>query len=280
MVKKNINDYSETTLNNYQAGALNHVIYMSDKEYDAYLNNLIQQTGIDVYKISKSEALTKVLDKTMISFKVLNESTHLKSPLPYAETLTEEKIEQLRLLAENMDAYYSQGDEYNTLLLYVDFCSICNTIDGFTFNTSNYGVQTIDFDENSITYPTVFLQEEVDNAASWINEISEKYPVYKTLPEDKQQEILAASATIKIKQEISERKYYSEYDDCKEEAVNMFALSMGAATACYETALIGCAFTVVGAPGCIAIASSTYAVACAVAAYQYHRAIKRCEENQ
>ena len=173
----------------------------------------------------------------------------------------------------------SRDGTSDVLALYQEFIQLCNTIDGFIISTGEYGIQTISYNEGQIDFPIYYLQAEMNNAANCIDEISDNYPDFKNLSDNQKIEVLAAAATIKILQNINESKYFSTEDECKKEAARMFALTMGAATAVYQAELIACAFTVIGAPTCIAMASASYGVTAAVASYQLHRAQKKCEEN-
>lgn len=253
--------------------------HMTEEEYDDYLKNLINETGVDVIKLSKLQTIDKIIEKPINLFNRLSQTNDIKSPLPLDGTLTEEKIESLQTLCNNIQFSYNHGNESEVLALYQEFIQLCNTIDGFIISTGEYGIQTISYNEGQIDFPVDYLQAEMNNAANCIDEISDNYPDFKNLSDNQKIEVLAAAATIKILQNINESKYFSTEDECKNEAARMFALNMGAATAVYQAELILCAFTVIGAPTCVAMASASYGVAVAVASYQLHRARKKCEEN-
>lgn len=266
--------------------SLDMLMNMSEEEYSSYLDNLIQQTGIDIYQLGESEAFSKANSKVKYSLNILNQDVESKSMQPHGGTLTEEKIEQMQVLFDSISYYINQGMESEALLLYNDFCSICNTIDGFVLNSSEYGVQTISFDDNTIPYPSLFMQEQVNLANNCIEETSNRFPSYKSLSDEKQIEVLSAIHSVNILKDINnetadEKSPYVE-DECIKEAKRMYALSMGLATAAYQAGLIYCAFTSVvpaAAATCIAFESALYGVACASASYQFYRAKKNCEQN-
>lgn len=274
-----LNIKKETNRDSHNNDILSMLQYMTEDEYNNYVKNLIKETGVDVIQLSKSHTIDKIIDKPMQLFNSLSQINDAKSPLLLGGTLTEDKIESLQALYNNIQLSYNQGNENEVLILYQEFIQLCNTIDGFIISTGEFGIQTLYYNEEQVDFPTDYLQAEMNNAANCIDEVSDNYPNFKNLSDNQKIEVLAAAATNKISQNINDAKYYSTEDECKNEAARMYALSMGAATATYEAALIGCALSVVAAPSCVAIASASYGVAVAVASYQLHRAWKICEEN-
>ena len=242
---------------------------MSEEEYNEYINNLIARTGIDIYKLSDITPVKKMLNKNIESFhSVINVYQ------PKGE-LTEAILERMQVLNDSIQLCYSLGQEYEVLILYQEFCQLCNGITGFVLNTGDYGIQTISFDGNIVNYPTAYLQAEVDQAQSIIDSISAVYPSYSSLPSETQTELLAATMVVKIREDISESKQTNP-SDCVHDAQVELAVNLSYATAQYEAGLIACAISVAAAPSCIAAASAWYAGSCAVAYWQYKRAIKKC----
>ena len=190
--------------------------------------------------------------------------------------ISEELINRMQELADSIQMFYSLGQEYEVLNLYQNFCQLCNSIPGFSVNSSNYGVQTISFDDHIVDFPTDYLQAEMNLAQEVINGISERYPSYNSLSPATQVEVLAASLVVKIKEDIAQTKQTSNRDACLQAAREDLAIGLSAATATYEAGLIGCAASAAAAPGCVALASASYGVACGVCWWQYRRAKKRC----
>lgn len=115
-------------------------------------------------------------------------------------------------------------------------------------------------------------KESTDNIH--VSEITHQYPNFDALDYNTQWNVIAAAIYFNIAQEKTTNP--NDKEECLNEALRMYAVSMTAATAAYEAALIGCGFSGPGVVGCVILASSTYGVAMAVAAWQYKRAVKRC----
>ena len=259
----------EVQYNRAASYSLEMLQQMTEEEYDSYVQNLISETGIDIYKLSKIQPVKKLISQTINSFNVMSCSQTPKSEL------TESQVSRLQILADSIQLYYSHDDEYHALLLYQEFCSICSNITGFSLNFDDSGIQTITFDGNIINYPVAYLQNDIDQAHDVIDSINNVYPEYSTLSPSVQKEILAATIAVQIRNDLSQQKDISNREACLKAARDDLAISLSAATASYEVALIGCAASSVAAPGCVALASAVYGSSCAVSWWLYKRAIKR-----
>lgn len=251
-------------------GNLDEILNMSDEEYNEYVKELIERTGVDIYELSKIKEVKDVINTAIKSY-----TYYICNDLPKL-TLSDAVIDRMQELADSIRYQYSVGNEYEVLILYQEFCQLCNSIPGFSVNTGDYGIQTIIFDDRVVDFPTEYLQTEVDQAQAMIDGIINVYPSYNTLSPSTQIEVLTASIYVKIKENITDVKQASDYESCMQAAREDLAISLSTATALYEAALIGCAASAVAAPACVASASAAYGVSCGVSWWLYKRAIKRC----
>lgn len=272
--EKEDKNVSENQIETY--GNLDDILNMSEDEYNAYVSDLMEKTGIDIYKLSDIAPVKQLVNSTIASFNYFANENQPKYDL------SEEVINRMRELADSIQMYYNLGQEYEALTLYQNFCQICNSIPGFSVNTGNYGVQTISFDGHIVDFPTDYLQAETNQAQAVINGISECYPSYNSLSPSTQVEVLAASLVVKIKEDIAQTKQTSDRDACFQAAREDLAIGLASATAVYEGALLACGAagaSVVAAPivpSCVAVASASYGISCATCWWLYKRAIRRC----
>jgi len=225
------------------------------KDYNAHIEELIAMTGIDIYDLSTLGEIRKIADAQRNIMNKLIEPSLTKGEF------TEEKLAQMEVLLAAINAASSDSE---ILSLYQSFCNICATIDYFHINEN--GIPIFVFDPNAFSQNTSV-------AVELIKEIENSCLSFPSLPPDIQIEIIAAA--IYLNMQNSESKKPS-YEDCKNEALRMYAVTASLATASLQAGLISCAASGPGAPACCATAGAIYGVAMGVGYWQYRRAIKRC----
>lgn len=250
---------------------LSDICQMSEGEYNAYLVDLMNRTGIDVYSVSKLNSIGVVAQQCMQIYESFDE-------IPTRGSITQEKINRLQYLSDQMQIEEENGNDVAVMQYFEEFCSICSTIDGFVFNMNENGQETLTIDESqiSVTLPVGYIEQQKIDAMNLVSEIKAEYPPFDDLSQNEKVEIIAASIYVRNSQVTPKGLSVS---DCKKEAQRMLALSLSTATALYETGLLACAATTVGVGICVAVASASYGVSVGVAYYQYHRAIDNCNNN-
>ena len=250
---------------------LSDICQMTEEEYNAYLIDLMNRTGIDVYSVSKLNSIGVVAQQCMQIYESFDE-------IPTRGSITQEKINRLQYLSDQMQIEEENGNDVAVMQYFEEFCDICSTIDGFVFNMNENGQETLTIDESqiSVTLPVGYIEQQKIDAMNLVSEIKAEYPPFDDLSQNEQVEIIAASIFVRNSQ-VTPKGF--SVSDCKKEAQRMLALSLSTATALYETGLLACAATTVGAGICVAVASASYGVSVGVAYYQYHRAIDNCNNN-
>ena len=179
-----------------------------EKNYDAYIEELMATTGIDIYQFSKLDGIQKLAKTNLTIMEAADRSLNAKGDF------SEEKLEQLENLKAAMDAAAAAGNDYQVLVLYESYCAICMTIDGFIFHENTSGVQTITFDPNSppIAIPVAYMEGEVNKAVALFEEIEINYPEFPSLLGQTQLEILEAAIYLDI---ISKLPTQMSTEECK-----------------------------------------------------------------
>lgn len=180
------------------SGSSNDVeFYYNQEDYDVYIENLMAETGIDIYEISKLDVVQRMVDKHINMTNALSaEMMHTKN------TISNDKLAQIHDLSMEIEAEYEAGNYDKVYVLYETFCSICITIDGFYLNINEYGLQTITYDPNKdpVRIPVDWMEMEQNNAAELINTIEGRYSQFNTLPEPTKIDVVAAAMYVNIQQ--------------------------------------------------------------------------------
>ena len=245
-----------------------HEATVETKDYDAYIEELMTSTGIDIYKLSELEEVKKMADKQLQMTSALTAISQTKGEL------TEEKLTQLESLRNAINVAYTNGNEYEALRLFESFCAICRTIDGFIFNVNEYGLQTFTYapDKEPLSLPITQMEAEKVNAIALFEEVNNN-PQFSSLQETAKMEILTAAIYLNMKNNVP--KDYS-VSDCKRAAWEDYAFALAGATLGLEFALHLCIGTGPAAVACVGGAFACYGVAVAWATWGYKRALRRC----
>jgi hypothetical protein len=243
-----------------------------EKDYEIQIEELMTNTGIDIYKLSELDEVKTVADKQL---RIINEATAM---VQTKGELTEDKLTQLQNIAKAINNASATGNNYEVLRLYESLCILCKTINGFIIDLNQYGLQTFTYDPNkaSLQLPIVWMEVEKTTALTLIKAIETQTPNFTTLTVPVQVQVVAATISTAVLRSITATKGFSTVADCEHEAKLQYAISMGVATAGYQASLMNCAFAGPGAPACVAVASAAYAVTIAVTTWQYNRALRKC----
>jgi hypothetical protein len=241
---------------------------------DLSIEELIAETGINIYELSKLDGIKKIASNQL---RTINAVTKTLSTTKEgdAESL-DEILNQMLELSDLIILASNQGNFDIVFQLYEQLYELLLPFDIHSVGLINYELQEFICDVNNQSYqlPIEQLEVECENAIALTNEIKTLYPEFALLPEATKIDVMAAAIYVKIKD--NEILIKAPEPDCRTIAKNNYAVNMAVATATFQAALIGCAFTIVGVGPCIAIAGASYAAATAVATYQYNQAIKNC----
>ena len=241
------------------------------KDYDAYIEELIASTGIDIYALSQLEEVQKVADKQL---RMMNAAT---ATLQTKGELTEEKLIQMQNLGNAINAAYKAGNDYEVLRLYESLCAIFMTIDGFIPDMKVSGVQTFTYDPNKvpIQIPLTYMQTQQVAAVALVGAVQATTPQFTTLAPPVQTQVVAATVFVSAQRTMMAAKGYST-EDCQRQAHQAYNETIGVAYGTFIVALGICAATAAGAPVCAAAAAASFGVAAALAGFQLNRALRRC----
>ncbi|MDR0206152.1 MAG: hypothetical protein LBI45_02710 [Bacteroidales bacterium] len=240
------------------------------KDYNSYIKELIEKTGIDIYEFRQLDKVRKLSAKSRGMMYALTEASLSKGEI------TEEKLDQLENLKQAIDVAYQAGNDYQVLCLFESFCAICKTIDGFIFHTNQYGMQTFTFDPTlpTLELPMAYMLEVSNDAEELVNDVEDFYPSFSSLLEETQIEVLTAA--IYLNQPQGGAK--GPVQDCERGAWEDYAWSLAGAHAGLTVALNICPFTGPGVGACVASAFTGYGIAVAWASIGYKRVLKRCSK--
>ena len=230
-----------------------------EKDYAAYIEELMATTGINIYELSQLKEIQKVADKNMRMMAAF-ENTNAKG------AFTDEKIEQIQYLAAAIEAAYEAGNDEEVLILYESLCMICMSIDGFIFSDNEYGVQTFTYDpgKEPISLPINFMEAERTRAELLVAAIETTYPSFRLLPDVAKQDVLAASLYLNVQQiKAKERPSLETVHSCLTKADNDHAIATMGTTAGYLIGVGLCGGTIFLSVVCVAVATSGYAAAIA-----------------
>lgn len=242
----------------------------SEGQYDDYVKKLGEATGIDIEEISM---LPSIMEFSQINVNVINCSFTRGA-------LTEAKMEKIKYY--NSKIQEANGyDNYELVLQYYDsLCAVCRTIDGFVLGTSEYGLDTISFDENTLALPINEMNTYMELCENIECELSTR-DNYNSLTNEEQKEVKVAAMYVGIMNAYMTPKMCETYEGCLNQAAGKRAVaiaqasvefSAGAATTCAALARLG---TLPGV-ACIAAFMAKYASDVADAQGNYKRDVELC----
>lgn len=236
-------------------------------DYQEHIDALIESTGINIYKLSEIESIRQFAQKQVC--RCLVNQVHLRGDV------TEQKLYAIQSLEEQIYDAYNYGDSITVLILYDSLCAICSTIDGFIFNTNEYGFQEVVYDPEQapVHLPIIQMKDDKEEAIALREQIESDYPEINTLPEETKIEVIASALYIQ-----SSRfgiKYYS-VADCEKAAKNKLVWNLSLATAAYIATAATCAGTMLAIVVCESLAYATYISAAAGMRHTYNLEIERC----
>ena len=244
------------------------------KDYDAYIEDLIASTGIDIHVLSQLEEVQKVADKQV---KMMNAAT---ATLQTKGQLTEEKAAQIQRLAQSMQIEYDKGNHTKVLTLYESLCAICMSIDGFMSGVNEHGLQTVTYDPDKDPFllPVTYMETEKSNAVALVKAIETTTPQFAVLPSPVKVEVVAATLYLNIQSAPMIRGLnLADVAACKKSAKTRLVVSLTAATALYITGAALCTGTFIAILACEGVAYAGYITATTGAISLHKSRVRLCE---
>lgn len=241
---------------------------------DLDVEELIAETGINVYELCELDGIQKIASNQMRVINAVSKATSTNTKGDAG--LLDETLDQMSELADLIIVACNQGDFDAVFQWYEQLCELLTPLNIHIIDVNNYELQEFIYAETNRSYqlPIEQLEVEQENAIALINEIETLYPEFTSLPEATKIDVMAVAIYEEIKD--NELLIKAQEPDCKTIAKNNYAASMALNTATFQAALIVCAATAVGVPLCVGVAGATYAAATALATHQYNQAIKNC----
>lgn len=211
---------------------------------DLDVEELIAETGINIYELCELDCIQKVASNQMRVINAVSKATSTNTKGDAG--LLDETLDQMSELADLIIVACNQGDFDAVFQWYEQLCELLTPLNIHIIDVNNYELQEFIYAENNRSYqlPIEQLEVEQENAIVLINEIETLYPEFTSLPEATKIDVMAAAIYEEIKD--NELLIKAQEPDCKTIAKNNYAASMAVSTATFQAALIGCAVTAVG----------------------------------
>lgn len=237
-----------------------------NNNYEAVIDSLFEETGINLYELSDLEVVDKI---------VKNHLQYAYGEINSKSDVTLEILTQIQNIANQIDAAYYNGDSTGVLLLYDSLCQLCLSINGFIFNTNEYGFQEVvyDMEQAPIYLPIGQMHSFRDDVLSLEPEFCLAYPQYKDLSSSTKSKISQAALYIRA-QNLTNKDF--SVADCEKEAKNKLVWKITGYTAIYIAAAAACSGTFIGVLACEAAAYAGYISRVASARYTYVLEMERC----
>jgi len=187
------------------------------------IDNLIKETGIDIYALAASSELSKYFEATAPLSEKIAKSIKSKSPNDVKIARMNELVTLISQAAEDND--YELVDIY--------FEELINLIDSMTQTEAFYECEFVQL-----------LNEEADN---FINYLYSEYPSFFTLNSEQQRNVIDAIVEITVPRGPVE--CYNTYNAAIKDAEIVYAISVA-----------GCCFTGPAAWACVGVALGVYCV--------------------
>jgi len=273
-----------------------------DKDYDAYVKNLMAKTGIDIYALSELGEVKKRADKNVKMVDRIDKQRSSTKICYTWEASDDEKLIKLEKLNIAIQAKYDAGDYNAVLVLYDSLCAIVRTIDGFIFNYNNeYGMQTFSFDPNQPEkneLSLVRMEATRVEATRLMTEVTAASPQFATLAQPVQAEVLGAAVAVRTLNDLTlnrldnvgvvmtkalsvadQKPSAATIANCKNEALQDLAGELGLEVGLLTVGLVGCGKFVhpIPAGACVAVKFGLSALAGYRSVKGYYRNVRLCE---
>ena len=255
----------------------------SSKSLTALVDELMSTTGIDIYELSMFDEVGKVAAVPIMALDMaLLEGKDMKGEV------TEEKLTQLQNLEKAIQTACASGNEEEALKLYESFCKICMTIDGFIFSTNNQGLQTFEYDHTKVPVQLPLAQMESLRTDYLLMEkaVEVRIPQYTSLTPTVQSQVLSTAIAVSVMRSPGIAKAQQTPAQCRQAALESFALNTGFSTTMLVGGLARCAITapiaaavppLVGVTAtCVIRYFASYGVSMGWSYYMYRRDVKKC----
>ena len=240
--------------------------YENIEEFEQGIDRLINETGIDIYEISKFESTNKIADQIRPVLTVEFEEGK--------GGLTIEILNEIEYYEAAINEAYNQGDENLTWSLFGSFCTLCGNIDGFIISSNENGWLSYTYDAGSdpIMIPPQF--HAVPQQVGYLKEdVKKAYTTFSNLSQEIQDEVITAAIYLNL----SKFQGKEKPQDCKERAYRILALDLSATTVLHTTKMISCLATGPFISICEAAAFAIYAATIARQVKLYRDRVKKCE---
>ena len=254
-----------------------HEATVEAKDYESYIEELIAETGIDIYKLSELDEVQKVADKQI---RMMNAFTATTSEQLHTKgvAFTDAKATQIQNLATSIETEYAAGNYGKVMVLYESLCNLCRSIDGFMFGVDEYGLQTVTYDPDKepVQLPINYIQAEQATAVAMVKAIETANPQISTLPLQVRTEIVSATLYVGVKSTMMMTKQYS-VEDCKKRAGYLLTASLTGLTVLYIAGAAFCTGTLLAVAACEAVAFASYMSGVSSERSLYNARVRLCE---
>ena len=242
--------------------------YTNIEEYEQGIDTLINETGIDIYEISRFESTNKIANqiRPVLTVEIEEEKGGL----------TIEILNEIEYYEYAINEAYNQGDENLTWSLFGSLCTLCGSIDGFIISYDENGWMSYTYEAGSdpIMIPPQFyaIPQQVDYLKE---DVKEAYTTFSMLSQEKQNEVIIAAIYLNL----SKFQNKEKPQDCKERAYRILALDLSITTILHTTRMISCLATGPLISICEAAAFAVYVATIARQVKLYHDRVKKCETH-
>lgn len=238
-----------------------------DFDYDAYIEQLAKETGIDIVSISHYPIVSEI---AKYDEKILRHHTQNKG------VMTDSKYLSICNLVERMQNADANNQTDSVLILYDSLCAICATINGFVFNMDQYGVQEVVFDVNQLPVhlPMADMHAQEASMVELFEEVSASNENFNNLNDTQKEEVVAAALYVKLN-----NSKQTNPSDCRERAEKILTVKLTAYTVAYTSRAASCAIYCFAGPAiaaCEALQFGIYIGQCAVAIHQFNETVANC----
>ncbi|MDR1758491.1 MAG: hypothetical protein LBR51_05995 [Bacteroidales bacterium] len=239
------------------------------------IDELIAQTGIDIYALSEKEYIKKISDAIMpvlnTKFEKVQNFSQAKSIEAEMSVLT--KIEDL---AERIKVANEAGLYEEVLALSEQLFALVSQIEGFSFD-NDIVMEPYTFNGTDFQLPVTYMENKQIQAEEIETLVSTSFPQYQTLSQPLKTQVLASAISISVTSSMSMAKtaQTNPYEECVKAAKKEYIAWCATAEALFLAALPLCARPHVLV--CVGIAYAGRAADIASATIGLKRDIELCQ---
>jgi len=237
-------------------------------EYGINIDELIQKTGIDIYKLSKLPTLQEISFDISKCVEKTNAKVELTDAL-YAQ------IQQLRTAVETAAA---NGNDVAFLTSFEQLCTLTKSINGIKFVSNGDGYTTITYNDNGsiLEYNFPNLKAHVTEGQEILRGVVEEYPEFLNLPENTRIEILTAAVYLNYLEKEGIEDPLLAPQSCAGAKAEL-AIRLTSYTLAYTVTAGLCCGTTFAVLVCEGLAFAAYIDSSTSAIKSYNKAMKTCK---